>query len=225
MDPVRLFTDPFVVARYPEDTPRRVPGLSDLHRMAMLLLAERAPRTANILVHGAGGGLELKSFVEAQPDWHFTGVDPSAEMLNLARSVLGPTGKRVDLKQGYIDDAPPGPYDGATCLLTLHFLEVAERLRVLRQIRHRLKPGTSLVIAHHSYPVGSVPARWVARSIAFADSTPGDAERISTSAQAMTSRLPILSTTEEETLLREAGYHDVELFYAAFSFRGWGARA
>ena len=37
--------------------------------------------------------------------------------------------------------------------------------------------------------------------------------------------LPLLSVAEEEALLGEAGFSDVELFYAAFSFRGWVATA
>ena len=37
----------------------------------------------------------------------------------------------------------------------------------------------------------------------------------------MTQRLPLLTPREEEELLRDASFVDVELFYAAFSFRGW----
>ncbi len=37
-------------------------------------------------------------------------------------------------------------------------------------------------------------------------------------------RLPILSPEEEEATLAAAGFVDVQLFYAAFSFRGWVAR-
>ena len=37
--------------------------------------------------------------------------------------------------------------------------------------------------------------------------------------------LPLLSPDDEEALLREAGFTDVTLFYAAFTFRGWVALA
>ncbi|WP_434803260.1 class I SAM-dependent methyltransferase [Paracidovorax avenae] len=57
----------------------------------------------------------------------------------------------MHLHEGYIDSAPEGPFDGATCLLTLHFLPTAERLRTLQQLRARLKPGAPLVVAHHSF--------------------------------------------------------------------------
>ena len=225
MNTAQPFTDPAMIADYVAATPRKVPGLADLHRMAMLLLAERAPATANILVVGAGGGLELKAFAEAQPDWHFVGVDPSAQMLDLARRVLGPLGARVDLRQGFIDTAPPGPFDGATCLLTLHFLHREERLYTLREIRRRLKPGAPLVVAHHSVPNGGDATAWLLRSAAFAGGPGAEVERARLSAAKMAEHLPLLSADEEVSVQREAGFSEVALFYAAFSFRGWVSRA
>jgi len=41
----------------------------------------------------------------------------------------------------------------------------------------------------------------------------------------MVERLPLLTPRQEEELLREAGFAEVALFYAAFSFRGWVAIA
>jgi tRNA (cmo5U34)-methyltransferase len=225
MDRMQAFTDQCMVASYVESTPHKVPGFADLHRMAMLLLAECAPETSDILVVGAGGGLELRAFAEAQPRWSFVGVDPSAEMLDLARQVLGPQQARVDLRHGYVDAAPPGPFDGATCLLTLHFLEKGERLRTLREIRRRLKPGAPLVIAHHSYPGGGDTSTWLERSAAFASGPGADFAQARASGAKMAELLPLLSTDEEEAVLREAGFSDIALFYAGFSFRGWVSRA
>ncbi len=225
MQPNHPFTDPAMVAGYAESTPQKVPGFADLHRMAMLLLAEHAPDAATILVLGAGGGLELKAFAEAQPGWRFTGVDPSAEMLGLARSILGPLQQRVELKQGYVDTAPPGPFDGATCLLTLHFLSREERLRTLRELHRRLKPGAPLVVAHHSCPDDGDLHRWLSRSVAFAGGTGVEIARAPASAVAMAERLPVLPAGAEEALVREAGLSRVALFYAGFSFRGWVALA
>src|ERR1700743_3765860 len=68
-DPHRAFSSAQAVARYAEDPPRKVPGFADLQRMAALLLAELAPEHARILVLGAGGGLELKAFASAYPQW------------------------------------------------------------------------------------------------------------------------------------------------------------
>jgi tRNA (cmo5U34)-methyltransferase len=217
------FSNPAMVATYADDTPRKVPGLGDLHRMAMLLLSERTQRAAHILVVGAGGGMELKAMAEAQPGWTFTGVDPSAAMLDLGRRFIEPFNDRIELMEGTIGAAPSGLFDGATCLLTLHFLDRHERLLTLKESRRRLKPGARLVVAHHSVPSGGAE-RWMARSAAFADRANIDWGKATATAVRMAG-LPLLPVAEEEELLSEAGFFDVELFYAAFSFRGWVATA
>lgn len=219
------FDDPEAVARYAENPPRLVPGFSDLQRMTRLLLAEAAPADGRILVVGAGGGLELRAFAEARPGWRFVGVDPSAEMLKLARLTLGPLADRVELHEGYVASAPAGPFDGASCLLTLHFVPVAERLATLTEIRRRLKPGASFVVAHHSPPEGPARDLWLNRFAAFAADNGVELEAARGGARALGDRLPLLSPEAEVDLLQAAGFTDPQLFYAAFTFRGWVARA
>jgi len=218
------FSDPQAVARYAEGPVRQVPGFHALQQMAALLLAERVPTDGRVLVLGAGGGLELKAFAEAQPAWRFVGVDPSAEMLKLAQATLGPLASRVELREGYVDVAPPGPFDGAACLLTLHFIEPEERLRTLRELARRLKPGAPLVVAHHSFPQSeSEKTRWLRRYAAFAAASGIPAANAANAIAAIGSRLPLLSPEQDVALMHEAGFAVVELFYAAFTFKGWVA--
>jgi tRNA (cmo5U34)-methyltransferase len=222
---VTPFSDPDAVARYAEGPVRLVPGFHDLQRMAALLLAEKAGDDARVLVLGAGGGLELKRFSELQPRWTFDGVDPSAEMLKLAARTLGPLGARTQLHEGYIGDAPEGPFDAAACLLTLHFIPEKERGATLAEIHRRLRPGAPFVVAHHSFPQGESKETWLKRYAAFAVSSgvpAADAER---AIAAIAERLPVLSPERDEELLRAAGFKDVSLFYAGFTFRGWLATA
>lgn len=210
------------VSTYAEGPPRQVPGFLALHRMTSMLLAERTPADGRVLVLGAGGGLELNAFAEAYPGWSFDGVDPSADMLQLAAEAVRPHGDRVRLHQGYIDSAPLGPFDAATSLLTFHFIPRAERLETLRQLHRRLKPGAPLVIAHISF-AQTEPERsqWIARHVAFGAPEGTDPAQLEHSRQAIASRLTILAPEEEEAMLREAGFTHVSLFYAGLSFRGW----
>lgn len=219
------FTDPDNVARYAEGPPRLVPGFHDLQRMAALLLAERVPADGNVLILGAGGGLELKVFADMYAGWRFCGIDPSAEMLSLAERTLGQQASRVDFRRGYIDDAPPGPFDGAACLLTLHFLPEQERRRTVAEVHGRLKPGAPFVIAHHSIPQQSEEekARWLARYLAFAKSSGIASADADSAIKLMSERLPVLSPEQDEAVLASAGFTDVALFYAGFTFRGWVA--
>ncbi|WP_375461377.1 class I SAM-dependent methyltransferase [uncultured Enterovirga sp.] len=220
------FSDPQAAARYAENPPRFVPGFADLHRMTTILLAERAAQDARILVVGAGGGLELKAFAEAHPGWTFDGVDPAAEMLIQAQRTLGPLASRVRLHRGYVDDAPDGPFDAATCLLTLHFLPAEERLRTEAEIRRRLKPGAPFVAAHASFPQGGGErGLWLDRYAAFAAASGVDPDLARNARSAVDARLNLLSPETDEALLREAGFSDVSLFYAAFTWRGWVAYA
>lgn len=223
---LKAFSDPQAVARYTDGPPRFVPGMADLHRMTSLLLAERVPADGTLLVLGAGGGLELKALADRQKAWTFEGVDPAAPMLHLAKQTLGPDAERVRLVEGYIEDASEGPFDGATCLLTLHFLDRDERCRTLKEIRRRLKPGAPFVMAHSSFPQDE-PDRslWLDRYAAFAVSSGVDPDQAAKGKDTVRATLTLLSPDDEEALLSEAGFRDVGLFYAGFTWRGWVAYA
>lgn len=220
------FADPGAVARYADGPPRLVPGFAHLQRMTTLLLEERVPRDGHVLVLGAGGGLELKAFADAHADWRFVGVDPSAEMLKLAAATLGAHASRADLHAGYIDSAPEGPFDAATCLLTMHFIDANERLRTLREVRRRLKPGAPFVVAHLSFPQGERErAVWLSRYVAFAVSSGVERDKAELARSKIAAELPILAPAQEEAMMLESGFSEVSLFYAGFAFRGWVAYA
>lgn len=220
------FSEPQTIASYAEGPPRLVPGFDGLQRMAMLLLAERSPDNARILVLGAGGGLEIKSFAEVQPGWNFDGVDPSAEMLGLAKNTLQSFASRTRLHHGLIEVAPEGPFDAATCLLTLHFVEPKERHRTLREVRRRLRPDAPFVVAHFSFPQESGARElWLSRYAAFATASGVERSKAENARSMIGARLPILSPEDDEKHLRDAGFHDINLFYVGFAFRGWVAYA
>lgn len=225
-NPADSFKNPDAIANYAEGPPRFVPGFEALHRMTGVLLAETAPPTARVLVLGAGGGLELSALAQAQSDWRFVGVDPSQPMLDMASRTLGPLSERVELLHGYIDDAPPGPFDAATCLLTLHFLDAAERLRTAQAIHSRLKPGAPFVTAHSSFPQDPAARKtWLSRYAAYAVASGANPEQAASARAAVDAHLNLLEPSEDERILRDAGFSDVAMFYAAFTWRGWIARA
>jgi tRNA (cmo5U34)-methyltransferase len=202
------------------DGPRRqVPGFDGLHRMMSQLLAETCPADARVLVLGAGGGLEIKTLADDHAGWSFVGVDPSRPMLGIAQDTIAPHGGRVDLIEGYLDSAPDGPFDAATCLLTMHFVPREQRLDTLRGLRRRLKSGAPLVMAHISF-AQTEPERsaWIARHVTYGGKDPAQFEKAK---EAIATRLTILPPQEEEVLLAEAGFGGITLFYAALSFRGW----
>jgi tRNA (cmo5U34)-methyltransferase len=220
LDPIPF--DSTMARTYPEGPPRQVPGYSDLHRMVSILLAESMPPRGRVLVLGAGGGQEIRALADVHPGWLFDGVDPSGEMLDLAEQVTAPHAPRIRFTQGTIADAPEGPFDAATSILTFHFIPQGQRLDTLGEIRRRLKKGAPFILVHLCFPQSEPQrSRWIARHVAFGLSNGTDPAQAENARQAMGSRLSILSPEEEEAMLGQAGFSDVSLFYAGLSLRGW----
>jgi len=203
-----------------------VPGYDSLVAMTRILLAERVPADGRVLVVGAGGGVELEDFARAHAGWRFDGVDPSRPMLDLAAQRLGPLSSRATLHEGFVQDAPTGPFDGASCLLTFHFVPREERVPMAAEIRRRLKPGAPFVAAHLSIADGPGERdAWMRRYAAFLEASGVDPRHAAAGREKVQRELPILTPAQDEAMLREAGFNDVQLFYAAFAFRGWVASA
>jgi len=196
-----------------------VPAYADLHRMAQVLLAQHMG-AGEVLVLGAGGGNEMAALAAARPDWRFIGVDPSLEMLELARSKCAAFVDRITYIQGKIDVAPLGPFEGGVCLLTLHFLPAPERLATLQALRARLKTGAALVVAHHCIPAGEGEI-WLPRFADFAANNGVTGQGLANGAQALGRALPILTPDADMALMRAAGFGNVAQFYHAFTFRGF----
>ncbi len=221
------FNDADAIAKYADGPPRNVPGYSSLLTMRRILLAERVPDNGHVLVVGAGGGLELEEFAQAHPGWHFDGVDPSAPMLDLAAHRLCALTSRVTFHEGYVQDAPPGPFDGAACLLTFHFVPQDQRLHMATEIRCRLKPGAPFVAAHFSVADSQTEDGqsernvWMSRFAAFRTASGIAPQQAAEVRENVQKELPILTPAQDEALLREAGFSNVQLFYAGFMFRGW----
>ncbi len=219
---LKAFEDPEWVQTYTDGPIKFTPGFSDVHKMVNVLLRERVPDDARILVHGAGGGLELEALAQANPTWQFLGVDPAKPMLDLAEARLAPVMDRVTLHHGYIEAAPSGPFDGATSLLTLHFLNAGERLETLRKILDRLKSGAPLVAVHSSFPSEQANRDvWLSRYEAFAIASGVEPDRASQARDAVASMSTVFESSVDIQILENAGFTDVTTFYSAFTWSGW----
>lgn len=224
--PDAVFLDPEAVAKYDEAPRRNVPGYASLVPMTRILLAEKMPPDGRVLVVGAGGGAELADFAQHHPGWQMHGVDPSGPMLHLAARRLGDLAARVTLQEGYVEAAPDGPFDAATCLLTFHFVPVEQRAPMAREIHRRLRPGAPFVAVHlRMEDEGDARGLWLSRYAAFLHASGVAPAQAQTASEKIRRELPILTPAQDEAVLHDAGFRDVQLFYVGFAFRGWVAYA
>ncbi|MEM9355291.1 MAG: methyltransferase [Pseudomonadota bacterium] len=225
------FRDEEFVTKYVAQGPACfVPGFDALHRMTAILMAESAPTDGTLLLLGAGGGHELTSLASHESGWRFCAVDPSEQMLNAARYRMDQQGDggRVEWVCGLIDDAPLGPFDAATCLLTLHFVpDDGGKLETLQSIRRRLKPGAALVLVDLCMDRAAPDfGRAVDLYGAYASLTgaePDDVEQ--TTGRIREGHVNSAAPERNVSLFEEAGFVGTELFYAGFSWRGWLMRS
>jgi tRNA (cmo5U34)-methyltransferase len=223
------YEDPEFVRRYAQGPYAFVPAYEHMQRMAAQLIRERIGSNGEVLVLGAGGGLELEAFSSRCPQWTFLGVEPAEEMLKAAkeRVLLAAASERVDWHHGYIFDAPLGPFDAATCLLTLHFVpDDGAKERTLAEVRRRLKPGAPFVLVDLCIDLAS-PESAIAlnRYRNFALESGADPEQVNATCGRLTNVLKMVSAARNEELLGTSGFAKVELFYAGLAWRGWRACA
>ena len=85
------FADPEKVARYATMRPPAfMPGHGGVLQMAGVLLAETMPDDGQVLVVGAGGGLDTRALAAAGPKCALRRRRSAPAMLDLARAIVGP---------------------------------------------------------------------------------------------------------------------------------------
>jgi len=223
------FDQPERVARYIEHGPPAfAPGHAGMLQMAGVLLAERMPKDGQILVVGAGGGLEIRYLARVAPDWRFVGVDPAPAMIDLARTTVGPSASdRMSLIEGTASDAPRGPFDAATCILVLGLIaDDGAKRATLREIHRRLKPKAPLVLVDQCIDRSAPDFELrLDRYAAYALASGVDADTVAGARQALATSTTMVGASRNEQLLDEASFNEIEVFYVGMAWRGWVAYA
>jgi len=128
-------------------------GVQAMHEAIATVMAATldGQDAASLLCVGVGTGQDVLPYAkQGAPGWRFTGVDPSPDMLAVARKQLAAAGllERTQLHVGTLDSLPPGPlFDGAEMIGVLHHVAGEEgRLALLREVVRRLKPGAPFIL-------------------------------------------------------------------------------
>jgi tRNA (cmo5U34)-methyltransferase len=212
---------------YEKNTRISVPTYDVLFAMIQSYFrAQLGENAASLLVIGAGGGNELSAWGPSNPKWRFTGIDPSEEMLKIAKHKAVQLGleSRVKFIQGTINDLPlpDSKFDAASCILVLHFINNdQEKLKLLGSIKNHLKPGAPFVLvsAYGDRDSAELQDRinvWKSffLDVGFEKSKVDDMGKV-------IMKISFIPENQIERLLAEAGFTKITRFYSTGLFAGW----
>ena len=211
-----------------DTTNQRLRAISDnLHFLSRIVLKD-LPANARVLCVGVGTGAEILALGAAYPQWQFTGLDPSANMLSGCRERLAEQGldQRCELIQGYLADLEPErKFDAVLSFLVMHFVQdKAERSGMYQKMHAHLNTGGILLNAEISGAAAApsfaaLMEDWKALQI-LAGTPPEKAEQIP---EMYKSHLAVLPPAETEAMMQTAGFLLPVCFFQSLLIRAWYA--
>jgi tRNA (cmo5U34)-methyltransferase len=211
---------------YDTKIPMLIPGYQLIHDLVACLLEGHLADESSILIAGSGSGKELEQLGQANSSWQFLAVDPSPDMLQIARARVRNAGleQRVNFLTGVVSDLPTEPlYDAATLCLVLHFFpDDGSKLAILHSIAQRLKPNAPFVLvdsygtpnsASLERMLGTLKLHFLHNGMAL--------EQVEEAIARARSKIHFVSEERLAALLRAAGFATMERFYTALLCGGW----
>lgn len=223
-EPSGFFSEELAQA-YDQRNSALAPIAQSLHFLTRLAL-ETLPQTARVLCVGVGTGAEIPALTHHRPQWRFTGVDPSAEMLAVGRHRLEAAGvmDRCHLLHGYVDDVAERDFDVVISLLVVHFVKAELRAPFYRAIHDRLRPGGRFVSAEISCDLNGEAFPKMLDDWKQVQALMGATyASLAALPEMLRDVLSVLSAPATEALWKEAGFPVPVPFFQAFMIRGWHA--
>ena len=205
----------------------KIAALKDVLHLTLQMVFQQLPERSRVLVVGAGTGAELLYLAHHFPQWEFTAVEPSGDMLEICRQKVTAAGyaERCEFHHGYTHQLPLGKsYDGATSLLVSHFLlDPAERVSFFEDIGERLRPGGTLFtadLAQCGEEHDRVWEIWL-RTIAYSGT---EALQLEEYTQSLERGVSLVGAREMKELLGTAGFQGITHVLRTILINAWFAR-
>lgn len=219
---------PVKVSDYDTSMSKFCGAYQEIFIMSHAYLNSLLPEEAKVLIVGAGTGAEISQFGQTNKRWKLVGVDPSKDMLSIAhRKVKDLNLDNVELVQGFTTDLDVNYlFDGATCILVMHFLEDnGAKLQLLKDIAAKLKDGAPLVLVD---AFGDINSKAFSQTLAAWKKyvvIKGEEEEVVEDGfnNQILKRLKFVPEERIQELLQEAGFTKGTRFYTGFLYGGWVA--
>jgi SAM-dependent methyltransferase len=125
--------------------------------------ADLIPRARGAVIEiGCGGGLNFGLYDPARVT-RVVGLDPSAELLEMARPAAAAARVAVELTEGVAEALPFPDASFDTAVLTFTLCSVGDPMAALREVRRVLRPGGELLFCEHGLAPDANVRRWQGR--------------------------------------------------------------
>ena len=182
------------------------------------LLADTTEKS--LLAGGCGTGNELIALKEHYHEWAITGIDPSPEMIALARKKLA-NYKNIELVVAEASQLKDKALFGAaSLLLVLHFIKYRnEKLELLTEIQKRLEPGAPFILM--GIFGNSQQLKGNLKILRYLLPNNLSEKEIEERIERITHSLHRNTEEELEKLLQKAGFEKPTRFFQTSIYSGW----
>jgi len=108
---------------------------------------------------GCGGGLN-QGFYDSAGVTAFSGIDPSAKLLDYAREQAGRKGWQADIRAGVGEAIPFDDASFDSVVSTFTLCSVGDHAATIAELRRVLKPGGTLLFLEHGRSPDPAISRW-----------------------------------------------------------------
>ncbi len=221
--------DAAVAENFDEMLDRSIPEIETMREVVTLAASFFFPRGGEVLDLGCSRGEALARIaaLDGTDDLHFVGLEVSAPMLAAARARFADDPRVAiyerDLRHG-IYGVAPGSLAVALSVLTLMFVPVNYRRRLLRDVYDRLAPRGGLVLVEKTIGDGVeiddlMNANYHRRKFETGY-TPDEIERKRLSLEGV---LVPLTARQNRELLVDVGFEEIDEVWSWMNFRAWVA--
>lgn len=223
--PKRFKFDSKVVARFDDMISRSIP-FHDMMRASVEDVAGRFLRKTDGLVVdiGCSNGLAIRKLVDHHPGSRFLGLETSRPMIESFKKSFTSYGNKVgvqehDLRKGFPREFAPVV---VLSILTLQFVPVNYRQRIVAEIFRSLRPGGAFILVEKVMGETAETDEMMVDIYHSLKALKGYSyEQIERKKAALEGVLVPLTAAWNEGVMAAAGFSGVECFWRWMNFVGW----
>lgn len=209
---------------------RSIPQYETMRSAVVDLLSTLGGETTHVLDLGTSNGIMLDRIMDAYGDaGRYVGTDVSVEMLHAARKRLtidrdgtNVTLLRHDLRDGFPTILDGEPFDAILSILTLQFVPIEYRERIVADAYEALDPGGVLIVVEKVLGSGALlDGAMVDVYLNMKRRNGYTDEQIDRKRLSLEGVLVPLTADWNVDLLRTAGFSTVDCFWRWMNFAGW----